>query len=169
MRLKTEDLQNQLTRSEEWGRNADVKIGAILAFDGVIMLTVAKHALAGIFAPTASRYVAVWCALALVLLVWSVWKALWGITPRLWHKQGRGSPLYYFDVQKQSLADYKRDLGGLTEAKYKDELVHQIHALANVVTRKMTCFRDSIVLLAASLVIMGGVELWQRLTILLRG
>lgn len=169
MHLKTDYLQNQLSRSEEWGRNADVKIGVLLTFDGVVMLTAAKHALTDIFNPATSKWVVALSVLALVLLVWSVGKALWGITPRLHHKQGNGSPLYYFDVKGKSLANYKQAISSLTEAKYKDELVHQIHALANVVTRKMVCFRDSILLLALSLTVMGGVELWQRLMILLKG
>ena len=169
MRLKTEDLLNQLSRSEEWGRSADIKIGVILAFDGVLMLTAAKHALDVMFNLSNPKYIIVACVIALVLLVWSVWKALWGITPRLFHYQERKSLLYYFDVKEMTLADYKREIGRLTEAKYKDELVHQIHALANVVSRKMVCFRDSVLLLATSLVIMGGVEIWQRLMILAKG
>lgn len=168
MSLKTEHLQHQLTRSEEWGKNADVKIGVILAFDGVIMLTVAKHALKGVFNIANPHYLTVGYIAVLVLLCWSVGKALWGITPRLKHRQGQGSPLYYYDIKDLTLADYKHQISGLTTAKYRAELIHQLHAMAKVVSRKMNCFRDSVLLLAASLVIMGGLEVCQRLTSLLK-
>ena len=163
MPLNTENLQHQLTRSEEWGKNADAKVGIILAFDGVVMITMAKHALTNILNVATPKPVVALYILVLITLIWSIAKALWGITPRLKHHQNHRSLLYYFDAQTLNLSAYKQQLGGMTAAEYREELILQIHAMANVVTRKMVCFKDSVLLLAVSLAFMGGAEIWLRL------
>lgn len=165
MTIHKDDLQYLLARSEEWARNADVKIGVILAFDGVFVLTITKHALLGISQPENSSFLRVACVFVLILLVWSIEKALWGILPRLRHNQDKPSLLYYYDVHRMPLASYRRSFKTLSAVNYKEQLVLQNYALANIVSRKMVCFKESVILLAACLTIMGGVEIWQLLMI----
>lgn len=168
MNVQAERLLAQLNRVDEWVRGADVKIGVLLTFDGVVLATVAKHSLSAIFSINSPEMVIVGYLFVLVLLTWSIVKALWGILPRLKHKQNIQSLLYYYDVAQMDLTSYRHDMNHMTAAKYRDALLSQIHAVSAVAARKMVCFKDAVILLAISLFIAGGLELWLRLQILLK-
>lgn len=163
MAISTEELQYHLSRFEDWTKNADVKLGVILAFDGAILAAIMKHAFNLIFNQNTPNYILAGYIAALVLLVWSIGKALWAILPRLSHQQGKTSLLFFSDVSQMKLKEYKSKLGGLTTAKYREEVIAQMHAIAKVANTRMSLFRDSIVLLAASLLVAGGMEVWLRL------
>lgn len=163
MAVQTEDLQYQLSRFEDWVKNTDVKIGVILAFDGVILATIVKHALNIIFDPKIPSFMMTGYIIVLLLLLCSIGKALWAVFPRLKHHQGKLSLLYFSDVSKIELREYKRKLATLSMPKYRDEVIAQIHAIAKIAEKRMSSFRDSVQLLAISLLIAGGVEVWLRL------
>lgn len=164
MTMQTEDLQFELSRFEAWAKNADAKVGVILAFDGVILAAIVKHAFNVVSDPKSPNYIEVAYVISLVLLVWSIGKALWAISPRLNHGQRNISVLYFRDVSKLELSQYKKKMSTLTVAKYREEIVAQMHAIAKIADKRMVAFKDSVVLLTISLLIAGGVEIWLRLT-----
>src|SRR4051812_18292278 len=104
----------QLSRVDEWVRGADVKIGVLLAFDGVVLATIAKHSLTAIFSVVSPAAVIIGYIFVLTLLTCSIAKALTGIIPRLKHKQNTKSLLYYYDVAQMDLASYKHDMNHMT-------------------------------------------------------
>lgn len=161
--METKDLQSQLARTEDWVKNADTKIGVLLAFEGVFLLLLFRRFAAVVFDVTTPTYLVVGYITVLVVVSWSILKALTGIIPRLKHGQGKGSLLYFYDVKATKLKDFKKRIKGLKQTQYEDELIGQIHAISVVVTRKMACFKDAVTLLIIGLTLMGIIELCQRL------
>jgi hypothetical protein len=135
----------------------------MLAFDGAILATMVKHAFNFIFNTTTPNFALIGYIAAIVLLVWSIGKSLWAILPRLNHRQGKTSPLFFRDVSQMELKEYKRKIGSLSPTKYREEVMAQTHAIAKVANTRMSLFRDSVILLVASLLVAGGVEVWLRL------
>lgn len=162
--MENAELEYQLSRFEEWVKNADTKIGVLLTFDGVFLVIFLKVFLTQTFSPNTNGFELIGYIIALVLFLWSMIKALLGIMPRLSHGQGRHSLFHFIDVGELSVAEYKKQLSKLKPADYPQELAGQMHALARIATKKMTCFRDSVILLIASLTIIGGLVFWQHLT-----
>ena len=160
--MNNEDLQAEITRIEGWIKNADTKIGVLLAFLGVLIVILANRFIDVVFNLSSPILLVTAYFIALVLLVMSTLKTLFGIIPRLSHNQKNKSLLYYLDISDMPIESFRRATRSITPSQYKKMLSNQMHALSRIAARKMSNFKDSSIYLAVALLVIGVAEITYR-------
>ena len=165
--MNKNDLQSQLTRSEDWVKNADTKIGVLMAFIGVFIVVLMHRFLSIVFTVNSPTYLVVSYVVSLFLVSYIIVKLLLGIIPRLKNDKERKSLLFYVHVKNMKLSNYKNKMLKLTDREYMDALVDQVYIISSIATRKMRMFHDAIILLICAMGIIGTVEIIYRMNALI--
>ena len=145
--MNKDDLQYILSRNDEWIRGADQKVSIFLAFQGVVLTIL----LPGLYSWFSENYFILPCetlylsGLGLVLMFFGIIEAAGVIIPRLNNTSPKKSFLYFGDIAGKDLSEYKKELNLVTNEKFEDELINQIHMLSKISTRKHRHFKYSIV------------------------
>ncbi len=132
-----------------WILGLDQKVNILLALQGIILALLIPGYLTTIVArfktPHAITFInAGIVIIAAFLLGYSIVKSISAIYPRLGKKKTNTSHLYFGAIATYKLSDYKHDMKSLTEDKYTDELLEQIHINSIIADKKHREFRDAL-------------------------
>jgi hypothetical protein len=134
--MTTEQLEIGLNRVHEWIRAADQKASIFLA------LVLGSLALGGNeflgYLAAEFKEKPTWLITVLivstVILVWSVTKALFIIKPSV--ANNAKSFTYFGHISQIPLSEYRTVIAGLSNRKYKAELIEQIHTSSKIAHKK---------------------------------
>lgn len=148
-------LEATLTRIHDWIKSADQKAGTFFALEGLFITLVLPSSILWVKnilqeGHSFSFFAGVG---AIVVLLFSFLKVLVVITPRLNRKGVAKSLLYFGDISKRKLPDFKEKVKLLTPEKYREQLVEQIHTSSLIATSKHEHIRDSILSFLLTLVL----------------
>ena len=159
------ELENNLNRVHEWIRAADNKVSILLALEGIIITLLISDSVSSLVGGfqygcwSTTLFVA-----GFVLLFVSAYKAILAIIPRL--KRGKKEPslIYFGDVANMDLKTYEGEIRKLSEKDYESQLLEQIHISSVIAASKHKHFRDSIITLAFSFLLLTAVCLLRFLS-----
>lgn len=156
------DIENNLNRVHEWIRAADTKVGILLALEGIVITLLLSDAFTN---SAKSLHFNCWTTIfiiaSIVLLFVSAYKAILAIIPRLKRGKKKGSLLYFGNVADMELKAYEKAMKEMNESEYIEELLEQTHISSKIAASKHRHFRDSIIAVSLSFVLMAIVWLTQ--------
>lgn len=145
--IEKSELEQTLDRINEWIRAADQKISIFLAFQGVFLALLAPEFIRWtITVLIASSWSFFFMILTLVFLIAAIGKSIEALASRL--RGEKESLIYFGDIAKFELQNYKEKLDNMTAINYRDQLIEQIHTVAKISLKKHKDFRVSIALFA---------------------
>ena len=153
--ITKDELENNLNRVHEWIRAADNKVSILLALEGIVITLLLSDSLAS-YAKSFQYncWNIVFIIASLVLLFISAYKAVLAIIPRLSRKRKKLSLFYFGDVAEMDLKEYKKAIKELDESEYVEQVIEQIHTSSIIATSKHQHFRNSIIALSLSFLLL---------------
>lgn len=141
--FEKEDAYKSLELTNSWIGNIDTKASFLLAYLSVIMGFVVSHGFPAIFsvetvAPVEFSYWAkIICVVALYLsLVLAVTLLLGTLTARINGQSSKPSLLFFGEISKLSLNNYKAKILNRTEDELIKDILEQIHTNAEICAKK---------------------------------
>ncbi|WP_455030808.1 Pycsar system effector family protein [Oribacterium sp.] len=141
--FEKEDAYKSLEITNSWIGNLDTKASFLLAYLSVVMGFVVSHGVPVVFSttPTAPLGMIYWakiiCAIGLYFsLILSAVFLLGTLTARINGKGNKPSLLFFGEISKQSLNDYKSKILNRTEDELIKDILEQIHTNAEICTKK---------------------------------
>ncbi|MEO8785332.1 MAG: Pycsar system effector family protein [Candidatus Saccharimonadales bacterium] len=155
--MTTEQLETSLNRVHEWIRAADQKASIFLA------LVLGGLALGGNeflgYLSTIFNDKPVWLAtvlmLSTVILVWSITEALFIIKPSV--ANNAKSFTYFGHISQISLSEYRTIVTEVSNIKYKDELIEQIHTSSKIARKKHEQLAEAVKLFCLYVLVMAAI------------
>ena len=158
--LTKNDLEINLTRTHDWIKSADQKVGIFLAFQGVILTLLFLKIFLWIMKNWETfGYDAFFIISGIILMVCSIFKSVSAIIPRL--NKGKGkeknkkSMVYFGDIAKLEFENFKKNIDKASAGDYRSELVEQIYVCSKIAWRKHVQFRDSIFLFFCGMILLA--------------
>jgi hypothetical protein len=154
--LTKNDLETNLKRVHEWIVAADQKVSIFLAFQGVLLTLLFPN----IFSWTKnnfynfSYYNLLFLIIGIFLTIYSLYKSTSAIIPRVTKDGNKKSIIYFGDIAKFNLKDFKKATKETNNDEYEIELVEQIHISSKIATKKHSQFRDAIFTLFAGIILL---------------
>ena len=161
--FEKEDAYKALELTNSWIGNIDTKASFLLAYLSVIMGFVVSHGFPMVFSvETAasigfSYWAKVICVIALYLsLVLSVGLLLGTLTARIKGQRSKPSLLFFGEISKLSLNDYKAKILNRTEDELIKDILEQVHTNAEICAKKSKVYNVGVklTLLATVLYVM---------------
>lgn len=149
-------LEATLTRVQDWIKSADQKVSILFAVEGLFITLIFPSSVLW----TKSILQEGHCLSLLtgisgvVVLLFSLYKVSVAITPRLHRKGDAKSLLYFGDISKRKLADFKEKIKKLTPEEYDEQLAEQVHTSSRIATSKHEHLRDSLLAFMLALVLL---------------
>lgn len=144
--IDKEDLRNNLEMVQKWIGLVDQKVSVFLAFQGVVLtLLLPKMFLwvvNNLFSLNNKELVLL--ISGLVLIVFSLYKSILTILPKLSKSKKTKSITYFKDIADFEFDDFKNTLKKINLKEYKNELIGQIYLSSKIATKKHYQFRDSV-------------------------
>jgi len=140
------DIENNLNRVHEWIKAADQKVSILFALEGIIITFIFTDVVIWVkrTIETGRCYSVIVGIGGGILLLFSVYKAVVAIMPRIKRKNNGGSLLYFGDIAKMKLSVFKERTRKVSKEKYEEQLLEQIHASSVIAASKYTHLKDSI-------------------------
>jgi hypothetical protein len=146
---KIKIAEQTLDTIREWIKAADQKVSIFLAFQGITLTLLIPNYLKSITARFQTNTMSYWNEFfiisATLLLALAICNALDAVLPRLGNNKKNMSLLYFGSIAAMSPQQYTADMKNLTEAKYLDELLSQIHINSKIAYSKHKKFWNSII------------------------
>jgi hypothetical protein len=141
------DLINILRDAHEWIKTADQKVSIFLTFQGVLITLFFFKAHTWLLENYLNLCLLnlLFIVAGIVLLAISILKSLKVIVPQLTKKENTRSLIYFYDIAKFSMENYKKKMKTFNDKQYKAELLEQIYISSNIAMKKYKLFEDSIV------------------------
>lgn len=131
-------LEQELARLLEWIRSADVRVAFVVslatAMLGILLLPTLEKEGSTCMSLSAA-------VLAGVLLVLGILSCAAASFPRT--RSPNGSLIYFGDIGKLDLEEYKSRLGSMTKANYANDLIVQCHRNAQIASIKYSWIKRS--------------------------
>ena len=147
-------IQNLISRADTKSEIilvANAILIGILTITPAELLSTFRELIAGTkFLPDSVEAIVV--IISLVCSVISICIALWALRPRLSFEK-EDSLLYFGDIAKQPLEQFRTKFEELTPGKIQSEIISQIHANSVIAKHKYACIRISTILFLIALVL----------------
>lgn len=149
-------LEATLARIHDWIKSADQKAATFFALEGLFITLVFPSSILWVKnILQEGHHLSFFAGVsAIVVLLFSLYKVSVVITPRLNRKGATKSLLYFGDISKRKLPDFKEKIKMLTPERYREQLVEQIHTSSLIATSKHEHIRDSIISFLLTLVLL---------------
>lgn len=134
--MTTEQLELNLSRVHEWIRAADQKASIFLALVLGSLALGGNEFISYIVAIFNSKpaWLIVLLSTSTILLIWSITKALFIIKPSV--ANNAKSFTYFGRVAQFTLPEYQKSIRKVSDKKYREELVEQIHTSSKIARKK---------------------------------
>jgi hypothetical protein len=141
-------LENNLERIHGWIKSVDQKVSIFLAFQGVVIGLLFKDVFkwASINLHSLNFFTLFLFCGGVVLIVCSVLLLTTAILPKLDSNSKSISLLYFRDIAKTTLSDFKKNINSADQSSYREELINQIHISSIISLRKHEQLREAIIL-----------------------
>jgi multisubunit Na+/H+ antiporter MnhC subunit len=151
--ISKSDLENNLTRAQEWIKAADQKVGIFLAFQGIIFTILFEKTFLWIKDNLTNMNLISMCLLssAIVLITYSIYKSTSAIMPRLVKESKNKSIIYFGDIAKFSISDFQKTIHEIDQEGFENEIINQTHICSKIAIKKHLQFRDAILAFFAGL------------------
>lgn len=141
-RIGNKELGDNLNRIHEWIKNADQKISILLAFIGVF-LTLTIPQIGDWYIENSSNltYLTNFSfIIAFGLTVFSLIKLVTTLSPALDKKKYPKSLLYFGDIAKLEVEDFRENISTYTKDKFRNDLIDQIYICSVIAKNKHNGF-----------------------------
>lgn len=142
------ELEENLTRVQDWIKSADEKISIWLAFQGVFVTLLTPY----LFTSTFFVRLFAFCSSQILIFVsvivfigYSIFNAVSALIPRLKNNTGKKSLIYFGDIASLDLEEFKKELKSYSESDYEEDLKKQIYISSKISSKKHKLFKDSII------------------------
>ena len=154
-------LESTLSRVHDWIQNAEQKVSILFAVQGIVIALVAVPTYEAISLSLSRMSSLEWTIfiLMLVVLLYSFYASIACLTPHL-SKKGYGSSVIYFgDIARTDLSNFKKRMGEVTDTEYKNDLTDQIHVSSKIALKKHSLFRLGIITFIIGMVLLSLLRL----------
>jgi len=150
-------LESNLNRVQEWIRAADNKVSILLAIEGILItLILSDSMLAYVKTIQQNSFTITILIGSLVFLFVSSYKATLTIVPRLSRKNMKASLLFFGSISTMELKDFDKKIKEMDEKQYINQIIEQIHISSIIASSKHHNFKDSVIALSVSLILLGA-------------
>lgn len=144
-KIKIDYLEKNLDRIHGWILSADQKISIFLAFQALILGFFGSTLLKVLFLCYFYFQILFYIIFVSVLLiVYSVFNNAFALIPKLKKSTDDKSTIYFSDISKLSIKEYKKLLAITDNLNYKEDIINQIYNSSKIATLKHKQLQKSI-------------------------
>jgi hypothetical protein len=152
--MGTKELEKLLETVRAWIISADQKISIGLVLEAATITIIAKptYDLLTSGDNQISKLALALLVVAIVLFGYGLTKLLVAVSPRT-STGAKKSPIYFGSIAEFSSKEFAKKINALSAAKYKAELIDQIHITSTISKKKHSHYKDAIRLFLAGLLL----------------
>lgn len=154
--INKDELENNLNRVHEWIKAADQKVSILFALEGIVITILFSDTVVWMkeIIKEGRCYSSILVIVGIVLILFSIYKSALAIIPRLKKKSAIKSLLYFGDVAKMKLSDFKDDIRKVSKENYEEQLMEQIHTCSIIAFSKHEHLKDSAITFLLGMVLL---------------
>ncbi len=155
--MEKQEIESILNRIHDWIKSADQKVSIFLGFQGVILAVLLQKTIntPTLFIRDYLNLPVVFLYIGTFVLLYSLYKSIMALFPRLKKDSNTKSISYFGDIAKLELNDYRKDVNATSDENYIDDLISQIHISSKIADKKHRYFAEAIILFTIAIVILS--------------